>query len=79
MEMIKKYFGHAFQGTDTLKGLLIKIVIYIVVDAICGFVIGLLAALPLIGWLIGLLGGLVGLYFLVSMILAILNYLKLLK
>ena len=79
MEMVKKYFGHAFENTDTLKGLLIKILVYIVIDAICGVVIGLLGKIPVIGLLAGILGTLVGLYFLVSVVLAILNYLKVLK
>ena len=79
MEMVKKYFGHAFQGTDTLKGLLIKILIYVVVNIVFGVVIGIFAKLPLIGWIISILGGLVELYFFVSIVLAILNYLKVLK
>ena len=42
-------------------------------------VIGLLAKLPLIGWLFGLLGGLVGLYATVGIIVAILVFFKVLK
>ena len=79
MEMVKKYFGHAFENTDTLKGLIIKILVYIVVDFICGLVIGIIGKIPVIGLVAGILGSLVGLYFLVSIVLAILNYLKVLK
>ena len=78
MEMLKKYFPYSF-GAKDLTALIIKIIVMVVVDAVAGVLIGLLAALPIIGVIIGLVGGLVGLYFLIGIVLAILDYFKILK
>ena len=65
MDMLKKYFPHAFKATE-LKAFIISLVIYVLIDAVCGVVIGLLAKIPLIGLVFGLLGSLIGLYALVG-------------
>ena len=78
MDALKKYFPLSF-GVNTLKDLIIKILIFIVVDAICGVVIGLLAKIPVLGIIFGIVGSLVGLYFLVAIVLAILCFLKIVK
>ena len=75
MDALKKYFPLSF-GINTLKDLIIKILIFIVVDAICGVVIGLLAKIPVLGIIFGLLGSLVGLYALVGVVLSILVFVK---
>ena len=41
--------------------------------------IGILAAIPVIGLIIGLVGGLVDLYVLIGIVLLVLDYLKVLK
>ena len=52
----------------------------IVGDAVLGILlIGLLALIPIIGIVIGLVGGLVDLYVLIGIVLAVLDYLKVLK
>ena len=79
MNSLKKYFPLAFKKKGSLGALLINVLIHIGADIIAGLVIGLLAGLPLIGWLFGLVGGLVGLYFTVSVVLSILDYLKVIK
>lgn len=53
--------------------------IYIVIDVVCGVVIGLLAKIPLIGILFSLVGAVVGLYALVGVVLSILVFLKVVK
>jgi len=78
MDLLKKYFPHAFKATD-LKAFIITLIVYILVDVVCGFVIGLLAKLPIINIICGLLGALVGLYATVGVVLAILVFLKVLK
>ena len=78
MDMLKKFFPYSF-GADSVKALVIKIIILLVVGAVVGFVIGLLAGIPIIGKLIALVGTLVDLYVLVSIVLAVLDYLKVLK
>lgn len=78
MEFLKKIFPRAFCATD-LTAFIISLVIYALIDVVCGFVIGLLVKLPIIGFLFGLVGSLVGLYALVGVVLSILVFLKVLK
>lgn len=78
MDILKKFFPHAFKATD-LKKFIITLIIYVAIDIVCGFVIGLLAALPIIGIIFSLLGSLVGLYALVGVILSILVFVKVVK
>lgn len=78
MDMLKKYWPRAFKANDG-KSLAMAIIFYIVADIVCGLIIGLLGALPLVGFLFKIVGSLVGIYFFVGIILAILNFLKVLK
>jgi len=78
MDALKKFFPHAFKATELSK-LIITIIIYLLIDVVCGFVIGLLAKLPIIGIIFGLLGSLVGLYAFVGIVLSILVFVKVLK
>ena len=78
MDALKKFFPHAFKATELSK-LIITIIIYILIDIVCGFVIGLLAKLPILGIIFGLLGSLVGLYAFVGIVLALLVFFKVLK
>ena len=55
MDMVKKFFPNAFTATD-VKPFIIALVIYLLIDVVCGFVIGLLAKIPLLGIIFGLLG-----------------------
>ena len=78
MDILKQAFPHAFKVTD-IASLIITAVIYMLVDIVCGVLIGILAKIPVVNILCGLLGGLVGLYALVGIVLAILVYLKKIK
>lgn len=78
MEALKKFFPNAFKAVD-VKSLIIAIIIYAVIDIVCGFVIGLLALIPIIGIIFGLIGSIVGLYALIGIILSILVFLKVVK
>ena len=78
MDILKKFFPHAFKATE-LKAFIISLVIYVLIDVVCGFVIGLLAKIPGLGIIFGLLGSLVGLYALVGVVLSILVFVKVLK
>lgn len=78
MDTLKKFFPHAFKATE-LGAFIVTLIIYILIDVVCGFIIGLLAKIPVVGLLCGLLGGLVGLYALVGVVLSILVFLKVLK
>ena len=78
MDMIKKIFPYSFGAKDAI-GLVIKIVVYLVVGAVCDALIGILAAVPVINILVGLVCGVIDLYVLVGIILAVLDFLKVLK
>ena len=78
MDILKKVFPTAFKAND-LKAFIIALVIYALIDIVCGFVIGLLAKLPLIGIIFSLLGSVVGIYALVGIVLTILVFVKVIK
>lgn len=79
MDMLKKYFPLAFKPKKDIAALVINIIIHLVVDAVAGVLIGILANIPLIGVIVSAVGGLVGLYFTISLVLSILDYFKVLK
>lgn len=78
MDMIKKFWPISLKAVD-VKSLVITIVICLVADFVCGLVIGLLSAIPLIGVIFSIIGWVAGIYFLVAIVLAILNFLGVLK
>jgi VIT1/CCC1 family predicted Fe2+/Mn2+ transporter len=78
MDMVKKLFPYSF-GTADVKSLVIKILVYLVASAVVGFLLGLLSGIPLVGAVAGVIGWAFGLYCTVGWILAILNFLKVLK
>lgn len=78
MDLLKKYFPHAFKATE-LTSFIITLIVYAVISIVCGFVIGLLSAIPLIGIIFTLVGSLIGLYTLVGVVLSILVFVKVLK
>ena len=78
MDMLKKYFPFSFKAKD-VKDLVINIVSYLVVSIVGGWVLGLIGAIPVIGLIADLIGALLGLYCLVGIVLALLDYFKLLK
>ena len=78
MDLLKKFFPHAFKANDIVR-LVVTIIIYLVIGLVAGIVIGLVAKLPLIGWIIGLRGGVVDLYVLIGIVLSVLVFLKVLK
>ncbi len=78
MDMLEKFFPHAFKVTE-VQSFIITLIIYVLIDIVCGFVIGLLAKLPIVGVIFSLLGSLVGLYATVGIVLSILVFTKVLK
>ncbi len=78
MDALKKFFPIAFKATE-LKAFIVSLIIYVVIDVVCGFVIGLLAKLPIIGFIFSLVGSLVGLYAFVGIVLSILVFAKVIK
>ncbi len=78
MDSIKKFFPIAFKATE-LKPFIISLVVFCLIDLICGFVIGILAKIPLIGILFSILGAVIGLYALIGIVLSILVFVKVVK
>ncbi len=75
---LKKYFP--FQATEAdVKSLVIAILLYIIVGFIAGLVMVLVALIPVINLLLGIVGALVDLYCLAGIVLAILDFLGVLK
>ena len=73
MELLKKFFPHAFKVTD-VTSLVIMLVIYALIDLVCGLVIGFLSSIAIIGIIFSLLGAVIGLYALVGIILSVLVF-----
>lgn len=78
MDMLKKFYPHAFKAND-LTPFIVALVIYVLIDVVCGAIIGLLAKIPLIGILFSILGSVIGLYALVGIVLSILVFVKVVK
>ena len=76
---LKKYFPLSFRKKPKLKNLIIDCLLYLVAGIIAGAVIGICAKLPIINLVAGLAGALVELYVLAGIVIAILDYNKLLK
>ena len=72
MATLKKIFPLAFKAKKDIGALIVNILVHVIADVVAGLIIGLLPIL-------GILGGVIGLYFTVSVILSILDYLKVLK
>ena len=79
METLKKIFPFSFTAKKDVAALVINILIYIALDVVIGFVIKILAGIPLIGIIFGLLGSIIGLYLFVGAVLSVLDYFKILK
>ena len=79
MDLLKKVFPFSFGAKKDLAALIINILIYVVAAAIGGAIIGILAKLPIIGFIFGLIGSLIGIYSIAGIVLSCLDYLKILK
>lgn len=78
MDVLKKIFPHAF-ATNGLGSLIVRIIIYVIIGAVAGFLIGILAKFPIINIFTGVIGSIVELYVLGGVILSILVFLKIVK
>ena len=78
MDMLKKYFAKAFTAKD-VKSTLIAVLIYAALAFVGGLVLGLLGALPIIGFVANVIGWLLEIYCTVGIILAVLVFFKVIK
>ena len=73
MNKAKKFFPLSFRGSS-VKDMVISILIYMVVNVVAGWVLGLLNGIPLIGFVFNLIGWLISLYVLGGIIFTVMNY-----
>lgn len=78
MDTLKKLFPNAFKATE-VNNFIVALIIYAVIDVVCGAIIGLLAKLPIIGIIFSLLGSVIGLYATGGIVLSILVFVKVIK
>ena len=79
MDLLKKYFPLSFGAKADIVALAINILIYFIAGAVCGIILGLLARIPIVGFIFGIAASLIGLYCLVGIVLSCLDYFKILK
>ncbi len=76
MNLIKKVWPTPFKIKEKdLTSFVVQLIIFIVICAVVGFLIGILAGIPIIGILFSLVGAVVEIYGLVGIIICILKFL----
>lgn len=79
MDTLKKFFPFSFKEKKDVAALVINVILYLVAAVVIGFVLGIVALIPIINLIVGLVGGLVELYVLAGIVLSFLDYFKVLK
>ncbi len=57
-----------------LGSFLVQLIIFIIICAVVGWLLGLLSGIPIVGVIFGIVGSLLGLYSLVGVVLCILKF-----
>ena len=74
--MLKKIWPTPFKvEKGNVVSLIIQLVIFLVICAVVGWLIGVLANIPVVGLLAGLVGALLEIYSIVGIVLCVLNFL----
>lgn len=80
MDFLKKFWPTCFKVEEkNVVSLIIQLIIFLVICAVIGWVISLLAAIPIIGIIFVLVGALMEIYGLVGVVLCILKFLGIVK
>lgn len=79
MYKLKKLFPLAFTFKRNVAELARNLIIQFVIMMVIGAAIGVLAKVPLVGFIFGIAGGLIDLYMAVGIVLSILDYLNIIK
>lgn len=66
-------FTASVKAKDT-RSLIVSLIIYIVAAAVVGLVLGLLGAIPLIGFIFKIIGWIIDIYCTVGIVLTVLRY-----
>lgn len=76
MQFLRKFWPTPFRiQKGNVVSLILQLVIFLVVCAVVGWLISILAGIPVFGFLFSLLGGLMELYGFVGIILCVLKFL----
>ena len=79
MDLLKKYFPYSFGAADIVS-LVIKILVYIIAGVLIGLVCKVISLVPFIGPIIAwVVGTVLEIYVLAGIVIAVLDYLKVLK
>ena len=80
MDMLKKFFPFSFKvRVKNWTDLIISLLIYIVIGAVAGVVLGFLGGIPVLGLVFNLIGWVLSLYTTAGMVLSVLVCLDVLK
>ena len=80
MDFIKRLWPTPFKiKKGDIASLLIQAIIFLVICAVLGWLIALLAKIPIIGIIFGLIGSLMGVYSFVGLVLCILKFFDIVK
>lgn len=79
MNLLKALFPFSFTQKNGTAALAVSLIAHILVGAVIGAVIAVLAKVPLVGFIFGIIGGLIDLYVLIGIVLVLLDYFKVLR
>ena len=75
MDFLKKLWPTPFQiKKKDVASFLVQLIIFIVICAVAGLVLGFLSGIPVVGVIFSILASLVGLYSLIGIVLCILKF-----
>lgn len=80
MDFLKKLWPTPFKiRSKDVVSFVVQLVIFIVICAVVGVAIGLLAKIPVVGILFSIVGSVIGLYGLIGIVLCVLVFLDIVK
>lgn len=80
MDILRKIWPTPFKIQEkNVASLIIQLVIFLVICAVVGWLIGILAAIPVLGIIFSLIGGLMEIYSTVGIVLCVLKFLGIVK
>ena len=80
MDFLKKLWPTPFKiEKGNVVSFVVQLLIFLVLTALFGLLIGLLAKLPIVGIVFSIVGSLMGIYTLIGAVLCLLKFLDLLK
>lgn len=78
MKKMKQLWPRSFEA-DTVKGVLVALAFYVILNIVVGFVLGLFDGLPILGFAFKFFRGFLLLYVFAGISLAVLNYFDVVK